>query len=82
MLGPYDRREATAAAYMSFHGHVPFERREAPAAKVLSFRGHGSFNRREAPAADDDKGSLESKDGNLKRCNWITKGSGKLSLTN
>lgn len=78
LLGRFERREATSA-YEPFHGHGPFERREAQVAKV-SFSGHGSFKRRETPAAEDGKGSSESKDGNLKRCHWITKGSGKFSM--
>lgn len=78
MLGRFERREATSA-YEPFHGHGPFERREAQVAKV-SFSGHGTFMRREAPAAEDGKGSSESKDGNFKRCHWITKGSGKFSM--
>ncbi|KAJ8640200.1 hypothetical protein MRB53_016894 [Persea americana] len=76
LLGRFERREATSA-YEPFHGHGPFERREAQVAKV-SFSGHGSFKRRETPAAEDGKGSSESKDGNLKRCHWITKGSDQI----
>ncbi|XP_077236625.1 DNA glycosylase superfamily protein isoform X2 [Tasmannia lanceolata] len=38
-----------------------------------SLHGLGSLEKREASVADVGKGSLDSRDGNLKRCHWITK---------